>query len=236
MSEPGLVTRLCACGCGASLDGRSPRARYLSDAHRARGWKEATGYTHPGRSSRQNGRNGALLTNAQQGPPHRPGKQVAYGRALDAGVRIAQMARLDPTASPEVIARQEMTRALPDRQRADLARRLGRKASAMRAADEVAVCVVATRQRQALAVGSLGYSSSPTALTASAWSKCHSTRVTRPERRVKIPVTLEEVRSPLPCPTPPQSCRRTTRPSGNAKTSRTSTCLLYTSPSPRDRG
>ena len=68
--------RRCVCGCGASLDGRSPRARYVSDAHRARGWKEATGYTHPGRSSRRNGRNGALRG--------RGGILVSYYRALKA--------------------------------------------------------------------------------------------------------------------------------------------------------
>ncbi len=38
------MTRLCACGCGASLDHRHSTARFASDACRARGWKRRTGY------------------------------------------------------------------------------------------------------------------------------------------------------------------------------------------------
>lgn len=39
-----MPERTCACGCGASLDGMSPRAKYVSSAHRTRHWKETTGY------------------------------------------------------------------------------------------------------------------------------------------------------------------------------------------------
>jgi hypothetical protein len=44
--------RRCKCGCGASLEGKRPEARYASDACRARAWKGRTGYR------RENGRNG----------------------------------------------------------------------------------------------------------------------------------------------------------------------------------
>jgi len=47
--------RLCACGCGASLEGMSPDARYATDACRARHWKERTGYVHPRSENARNG-------------------------------------------------------------------------------------------------------------------------------------------------------------------------------------
>ncbi len=49
--------RLCACGCGRSLAGKRPEARYASDACRARAWKERTGYEGPSATrTRENGR------------------------------------------------------------------------------------------------------------------------------------------------------------------------------------
>lgn len=36
--------RVCECGCGASLEGRDERARYATDACRAKAWKAGTGY------------------------------------------------------------------------------------------------------------------------------------------------------------------------------------------------
>lgn len=36
--------RTCACGCGASMEGARPQARYASDACRSRAWKARTGY------------------------------------------------------------------------------------------------------------------------------------------------------------------------------------------------
>lgn len=50
MTDPAQMTvgddggRVCACGCGTSLEGRDPRARYHDAACRARGWKAETGY------------------------------------------------------------------------------------------------------------------------------------------------------------------------------------------------
>ena len=36
--------RLCACGCGTTIDELRPTARYATDACRTRAWKARTGY------------------------------------------------------------------------------------------------------------------------------------------------------------------------------------------------
>ena len=114
-----VAVRRCACGCGASIAGKRSDARYASDACRLGAWKAQ----HSGTAENGYLERSRAAVQRSDTRTSRSGKQVAYGRALDAGVRIAQMARLDLTASPEVIARQEMSRALPARQRAELDRR-----------------------------------------------------------------------------------------------------------------
>jgi hypothetical protein len=70
--EGGRAVRVCACGCGASLEGRKPEARFASDACRSRAWKDRTGYSH---QDRENGGNGAQKRHS--------GLQVSYRKAVE---------------------------------------------------------------------------------------------------------------------------------------------------------
>lgn len=63
------MTRLCACGCGASLDHRHPTARFASDACRARGWKARVGYGHQSPAGALDGTQDPVRTPDRQGLP-----------------------------------------------------------------------------------------------------------------------------------------------------------------------
>ena len=68
-----MSDRVCSCGCGASLAGLRPQARYASDACRTRGWKARTGYadqraSKPSRNGRQRARRA-------------PEQRIAFGKA-----------------------------------------------------------------------------------------------------------------------------------------------------------
>jgi len=94
--------RVCACGCGASLDGRTERARYANAACRARAWKEATDYRHP-TDSPQTARNAARNANTRKARPsdirHSHAKvRARFGPAADELLTDAQRARLKEAA------------------------------------------------------------------------------------------------------------------------------------------
>lgn len=50
------IGRVCACGCGQSIDHLSQQARYATDGCRARAWKQRVGYVD--QRSRKPSRNG----------------------------------------------------------------------------------------------------------------------------------------------------------------------------------
>lgn len=93
--------RLCACGCGASLDGRRPNVRYLDSAHRSRAWRNRTGYTLRGVRGRERGKETSSDTVSRRARPSdlritwtqlvdRLGRDVAESVLTD-----AQMDRLE---------------------------------------------------------------------------------------------------------------------------------------------
>jgi hypothetical protein len=65
--------RFCACGCGVSLDGRHPSARFATSACRARDWKERTGYD---RATARNAGNGGFWRGLAAAK-HRPTRRRA---------------------------------------------------------------------------------------------------------------------------------------------------------------
>jgi hypothetical protein len=68
--------RVCACGCGESIEHLRPQAVYASDACRPRHWKERTGYED--RRARKADRNG------KRKAPRRPSLRVSYLKAVEA--------------------------------------------------------------------------------------------------------------------------------------------------------
>lgn len=68
-----VSARVCECGCGASLDGRHPSARFATAACRARSWKERTGYD---RAMARNAGNGGFWRGLAA-VKHRPARRRA---------------------------------------------------------------------------------------------------------------------------------------------------------------
>lgn len=101
--------RVCACGCGRSLEGRRPEARYATDKCRARHWKLRTGY---GRADQQKG---VRTAEAPRSGPS--GLQVSYRKAVK---RVAELLAVNgwvQRRDAEHVATLTLRAALPDRQR-----------------------------------------------------------------------------------------------------------------------
>lgn len=106
--------RVCACGCGASLDGMRKDAIYASPQCRSLGWKRRVGYADPRR--RKASRNGKTR---RSGPS---GLQVSYRKAVETAIEML-VAGCDEMYIPEEFAERFMSRALSERQRALLEQR-----------------------------------------------------------------------------------------------------------------
>jgi hypothetical protein len=109
-----MTERLCACGCGRSLDGMRSKARYASGACRTRDWKRRKGIT------------GIRYTKASQnGKSGPPGLQQSHPRSVEqaeAMLRCADDERIRTGShrpTPE-LAREFMAQALSARQREQL--------------------------------------------------------------------------------------------------------------------
>lgn len=99
------MSRLCACGCGRSLEGKRRNSRYASSACRTRDWKDRRGIV------------GVRYVKASQNGKSKPsGCQVSYKKA-ETFVRISLSG-----ASPELAAHvlRALRMALPERQLARL--------------------------------------------------------------------------------------------------------------------
>jgi hypothetical protein len=98
------MTRTCACGCGASLDGKRASARYASGACRTAAYKDREGITgyRPVKAS-QNGRRG--------------GVQVSYRKAVAA---LAEFLKVLPTDDDTLYAERILLPALSPRARAQV--------------------------------------------------------------------------------------------------------------------
>jgi hypothetical protein len=102
--------RLCACGCGESLEGKRPNARYRSDACRSRGWKGRAGYTDP--------RAAKPRRNGQRKAKRKPDLRISYRKALDALEEAFAQYGVD---SPYVRARAVLRPLLSDAARREVA-------------------------------------------------------------------------------------------------------------------
>ncbi len=106
------MTRLCACGCKASLEGKRKGARYASPACRTRGWKREHGIT------------GIRYVRASQnGSQRRSGLQVSYRKAVDAVARCLVLISPVAPGRADEEAEAVLRPALSPRQRELLERR-----------------------------------------------------------------------------------------------------------------
>lgn len=98
--------RVCACGCGASLDGMRKDAIYASAHCRTLGWKRRVGYADPRRRK--------ASPNGKTGRSKPSGLQVSYRKA------VRELADVMDAGNPESLelAGRILARALPERQRA----------------------------------------------------------------------------------------------------------------------
>jgi hypothetical protein len=94
----------CACGCGASLEGRRPNVRYASETCRRRGWEAR--HNIVGWQPRKASLNGNRK--------RKPDLRVGFTRAVEVATRIAS-----PSLSDEDV-RQAMAEALPPKARKHL--------------------------------------------------------------------------------------------------------------------
>lgn len=111
------MTRLCACGCGESLDGRRKDVRYVSVAHKQRGYRKhlATDLEAAGLPSHLN--RSVIPAIDAQPSRRRSGRQISYAKAVAAAKRaVFLFVAADPDEVQQVVEH-ELRRALPKAQR-----------------------------------------------------------------------------------------------------------------------
>lgn len=109
MSTPAVTPeRVCACGCGLSMEGRRPGALYALDACKTRDWRRRK-------------------AKAAQTPPvtsHKPsGLQVSHAKSIKCAQAMIEVARECPGLPARDLAERFMQLALPAKQRAALQER-----------------------------------------------------------------------------------------------------------------
>lgn len=72
------MKRVCACGCGASMEGKRPNARYASAGCRTRDWKRRHSYV--------DGRRRKASRNGRQ---RQPEVRLTYANAIEAARAVA---------------------------------------------------------------------------------------------------------------------------------------------------